>query len=420
MNHALQNLLWPAHLVPAEHRPNIRHIYLENIWFAVLNSSTASFLGVYLARLGATPAQVGLFIAMPAVLNLLLTLPAGAWAQRFPVMKITPRVTALTRAFCLLFVPLAWIFKEQQQIWAIILIVLVMNISGTVMAVLTNAFIGEVIHCECRAQVIGVRNALLAAVSIVASLGVGQILTRIPFPAGYQVMFAIGVVGAVMSSYHQLMMRPVAGAGPAPALPGCDDPALQALAVIARPSLRIELLKGRYARFLAVIAFYYFAIFYLAPLFPLYQVNVLRFSDQTISIGASLYWVVQLVVSFQAGKLARRIHFRGLTGWGMVSSATAMLVFMFSYSLPVYAFCQLFSGSGWAMMNVGLVNYLLEQMPDNDRPAHLTWYNLVLNAATLAGSLVAPLVAGWTGLFWAMAFAVAFRFFSGMLILKKG
>ena len=145
MNQALQNLLWPAHLVPAEHRANIRHVYLEIIWFAVLNSSTISFLGVYMARLGATTAQVGLLSALPAVMNLLLTLPVGIWVQRFPVMRITPRLTALTRAFYLLFIPLPWLFKDSTQIWVIIAIVLLMNISGTAWAVLINAFIGEVI-----------------------------------------------------------------------------------------------------------------------------------------------------------------------------------------------------------------------------------------------------------------------------------
>ena len=53
--------------VPAEHRSNFRHLYLDIAWFGVLAASSLGFVGVYAARLGATAFQVGLLSVGPAI-----------------------------------------------------------------------------------------------------------------------------------------------------------------------------------------------------------------------------------------------------------------------------------------------------------------------------------------------------------------
>ena len=63
---------------------------------------------------------------------------------------------------------------------------------------------------------------------------------------------------------------------------------------------------------------------------------------------------------------------------------------------------------------------LLERIPEDDRPAHLAWYNLVLNASVLVGTLAGPLIAGWTGLVTALIIIGGLRFLAGLAILKWG
>jgi hypothetical protein len=43
-------------------------------------------------------------------------------------------------------------------------------------------------------------------------------------------------------------------------------------------------------------------------------------------------------------------------------------------------------GLVWALLSGGLINRLMERVPEDDRPAHMTLHNLVLNLGILAGS----------------------------------
>ena len=65
-------------------------------------------------------------------------------------------------------------------------------------------------------------------------------------------------------------------------------------------------------------------------------------------------------------------------------------------------------------------NYLLEKIPASDRPAHLAWYSLILNAAVLIGSLAGPALASHIGLSTALILFAVLRLLSGLVILKWG
>ncbi len=57
-------------------------------------------------------------------------------------------------------------------------------------------------HPNSRAHAVGRRNILLAISITIATLLCGQILDRVVFPHNYQIVFLIGAVGAMLSSYH--------------------------------------------------------------------------------------------------------------------------------------------------------------------------------------------------------------------------
>ena len=80
----------------------------------------------------------------------------------------------------------------------------------------------------------------------------------------------------------------------------------------------------------------------------------------------------------------------------------------------------MWGGAVWAMTGGALPNYLLENIPTNDRPAHLAWYNIVFNGAVLAGSLLGPLLADLNGLAEALILFALIRTFAGAIVLKWG
>ena len=67
-------------------------------------------------------------------------------------------------------------------------------------------------------------------------------------------------------------------------------------------------------------------------------------------------------------------------------------------NLGLFALTSIVGGLAWSMVAGALGNYLLEQVPPEERPPYLAWYNMALNAAVLVGSLGGSFLAVHIGL----------------------
>ncbi|HXD09660.1 MAG TPA: MFS transporter, partial [Anaerolineales bacterium] len=194
------NRLFHQTAIPIEYQSNFMHLYLDIAWFGVLSGSTINFLNVYATRIGATAFQIGLIGAMSAVVNLFLAIPAGFWLQKRNIEHAIFWTSVFYRIGFLGFVLLPWLFNADGQIVFIIAITFLMAIPLTPLGVGFNALFAEAVPNEYRAHVAGLRNVMFAVTFMLASLLSGFILNRITFPIGYQIVFAIGFIGAAMSS----------------------------------------------------------------------------------------------------------------------------------------------------------------------------------------------------------------------------
>ena len=202
----------------AELRWNLRQLYADVFWFGVLAGSTLAFMAVYAARLDATSFQIGLLSAGPALVNLLFTLPAGRWLERHALLRSTFISSVLQRLGYVLLIGLPWVFMSATgQVWGMVWITLVMSVPGTLLAIAFNSTFAEVVPDEWRGQAVGWRNALVAVSVTLTTLLCGRILDKVVFPVNYQIVFLIGAVGALMSSYHLGRVRKEAlTPGPSP------------------------------------------------------------------------------------------------------------------------------------------------------------------------------------------------------------
>jgi predicted MFS family arabinose efflux permease len=63
---------------------------------------------------------------------------------------------------------------------------------------------------------------------------------------------------------------------------------------------------------------------------------------------------------------------------------------------------------------------VIENCPENDRPTHLAWYNMILNASILVGSLLGPIIASGISLQSALIVFGLLRALAGIVILRWG
>jgi MFS family permease len=423
--------------VSADYRSNFIHLYLDITWFGVLGGSAMAFVAVFAARQGASALQIGLLSAGPAVGHLFFTLPAGRWLEGRTVVKAVFWTSVFHRIFYLIWVPLPVVLWPQAQVWTLIGLTLLMSVPSVGLAIGFNAMFADIVPPEWRGHVAGLRNGLLAIAFIGVSLLCGYILDTVPFPTGYQIVFGIGFLGAAMSSLHLGLIRPLpAGQTPPRVGRSLGDMArpglIRAIGDGLRPHvglrflarttqlnlLRMEILKGPFGSVVAVLFAFHLTQYLAIPLFPLFWVNQLHLSDQAIGQGTALFYVAVFIGSMQLGRWSSRQGHKRLMAIGALLMSAYPGILAVSPGLGLFLVASLVGGLGWSLIGGAVNNYVLERVPANDRPAHLAWYNMALNAAILLGSLGGPLLGNWLHLRLALALCAALRMVAAFAISR--
>lgn len=427
--------------VPAEFRSIFFHFYLDIAWFGVLSGSAITFFAIFATRLGATGWQLGLLTAAPAIVGLFLTLPAGRWLENRPVGRAVFWTSLFHRLGYLPWLFLPFLFNPSNQVWALIILTFLMSIPGTGLAVGFNAMFAESVPTGWRGHVVGVRNALLALTFVGTSLLSGWLLSQLPFPTGYQVVFGIGFVGAIMSSLHlwyvqaNLKTQPTRSSANGKSLgdmahPGLNRASGDGLRSLVglrfltrsqgRPFFNRDILKGPFGRLALLLLIFHLSQFLANPLYPLYWVREMNLIDQQIGLGNAVFYVTFFMGSTQLNKLSERLGHHKVTTIGMIGMGFYPILTAFTTEMTLYLITAVLGGFAWALVAGALGNYILERIPEDDRPAHLAIYHLALNGATLLGSLGGPFLADLTGIAAALILATLFRFLAAIAFWRWG
>jgi MFS family permease len=428
-----------ARETPEPYRTNFRHLYWDIGWFGVLSGSALSFLTIYMVRIGATPFQIGLVNAGPAIVALAVSLPSGALLHGRRIDRIVYRASIYHRFFYFLWIPLPVLFVSGLQIQLFILIIFLMSLPGTLLSIGFNAFFAEAVPPEYRPAVVGKRNAVFAISFTVTSLLCGYLLAVIPFPYGYQTVFALGILGALWSTFHlgRVRLAPVDRAG-------SFEP--HTLGDIARPgrihslgdtlragvglrflmrtknwgALSVKPLRGSFGLVLLLLFIYHITQYLPIPLYPIYWVDRLSLTDQEISLGNAIFYMVMFVGSVFMASMARRIGNYGIFVIGAFIYVGYPLLTAFSQGVGLYLAASVVGGLATALAGGALGNYLLERIPENHQSISLAWYMVALNAAILLASIAGPLTNRYLNLETTLILFAGGRAISGLAIWKWG
>ena len=422
----------PAPPTPAD----FRHLYADIFWYGLLAGSAVAFLSIYAARIGATSFQIGLLSAGPAVVNLLFSLPAGRWLEGRSTIRLTFLSSLWHRSAYVALVLVLVLLPAAAQAWALPLIVVLMSIPGTLLAIGFNAMFADVVPPDARAFVVGRRSMLFAVSATITALLSGVILDNVVFPLNYQIVFLIGVVGAAVSSYHlgrirgtgrlpARVGRPIGDAARPGTVRATDAPrAGIGLRFLTRsrgkPLLRLDLLRGPFGLFLLAYLAFYVAQNVPIPLFPLFWVNTLNLSDGAISLNSALFNVTLLVGSSFLARISARLGHHRVQFAGALLYGTYPLLNGLAQGVVLVSLASIFGGAIWALTSGGMVNRLMERVPEDDRPAHMALQNLVLNLGVLGGALLGPAMSQWIGIREALIVAGVFRFGAAFLLRRWG
>jgi len=415
---------------------NDRHLYLDIFYWGILGGSLISFLGIYLARIGATSFQLSVLSAGPAIVNLLISLPAGKWLESKTFTRVAFITSILHRGGYVVILLGMLIFAENLQPQMVLAVTVLMSIPGAILMIAFNAMFADIVPPDRRGLLVGRRNALLAVSMTTTTLLAGQLLNRIPFPLNYQVVFGIGILGGVLSCYELGRIREIPRSSPPirDGRPILDRgrPGWVGLPFARRyiPGirfltrgvglLRFDLLRGQFGAFLGAMFFYYTAQNLVVPLFPTYSVDKMELSDAVISLGTAFFQVTVFITSMQLGKFSDRMGHHRIMVLSVLGYAAFPLCIGIWPTIPAYMIGAAIGGAGWGFLGGAVANRLMERVPEGDRPAHMALFNIVLNLGVLCGSLLGPVVGDFTGLQVAMIVGGGLRLMSSLVLWRWG
>jgi MFS family permease len=417
---------------------NFYHLYWDVVWFGLVFGSTLSFLTVYATRLGASGWQIGLLTAGPAMINILVTMPAGRWLEQQALGPAVTQTAIWHRLGYFVLIPLPLLLPASLQIWAVLSLILLMAIPGTALAIGFNALLATAVPEEKRGQVVGRRNALLAGASGASFLLSGWLLNILPFEPGYGVVFALGAVAGGLSTYHlyrirvsdppRFQMRPLTDraqpgrpVGFSGALPQRIHIGLRLwLNRHSRPDSGLGQISTDFKWMMGAFFLFHFSQVLPAALFPIFWVREARLTDGEIGWLNAIFYLTMLIGSLFLASFTKRFGHHHLTVAGALLLGLYPLLTALSIDIKLLLMANILGGVVWAILSGSLGNRLLEQTPPDNRPVHLALYNLALNVAILSGTMLGPFLANWTGLREALMIVFVLRVGSGLALARWG
>ena len=127
-----------------------------------------------------------------------------------------------------------------------------------------------------------------------------------------------------------------------------------------------------------------------------------------------------LLVSLQLSPISTRYGYRRVLVFGALIFCSYPLILSLAQNATLFWVALLVGGGAWALVSAGLINRLMERVPEDERPAYMALHNLTLNLGILTGSLLAPLLSGAFGLREALLWTAGLRLLAGLLLMIWG
>lgn len=418
-------------------RSNFIYLFWDIAWWGFYIGSTVAFLAIYAARAGAAPGQIGLLTAIPALTSLLLSLPAGRWLHRFPAGRATVWSAFVSRILFLSYVLIPWLFPVNLQVQALLVAAFLIAVPTTVINISFSQFFVEAVPIEYRGMVVGTRMALMSLISFPVTLLCGVILARMPFPSGYQVVFFIGFLGAILTVPVLRKVHPAED--PAETPNERIDPGKLSSPVkviysgqafkfrgffsVSRLRSSVSAIQPAGRAFIKVVVLLFFFNMtntMVVPLIPDLLVNTLQFPDSLISVATAVSTLLVFLVSLGMARYAVRLGSRRGTGIGAVLLALQAILLALAGNAASYMLAVVTGGIASGILASAQYNYHLDALPPTNRPAWLSWSLLLGSIAVLTGSLAGPTLARLTSIPIALILLGFLRLLVGIVIWVRG
>lgn len=373
---------------------NAWYLVVEIFWAAML-AAAAMFNAAYAIRLGATNAQISLLTSVPALIAVLVSLPAGKFLQKRPRRKSWLLwALSLHRVGFLLVILVPWIqIPWISQGMLLVLILVGISIPAHFFNVGFIPLLSEVVPEEMRAAVFSARNIVYNIVLSVSSVLSGYWLERIAFPLNYQALYLFGFLCSMISIYYLTRIE-----APDSPIVTASTQSHSSLSSLRLAFQKVWVTEPGFARITLNTLFHGVGVWMATPLYVLYFVRQLGADEGWLGLNST---IASLATIF-GYDLWRRIIQR--KGEASILRFTIVCVGLYPVfvglieSLPLILLGTALNGLLIPGVNLSHFNTLLRVTPPQQRPNYTAYYMTVANFGIFVCPLAGVALANWIGL----------------------
>lgn len=383
-----------------------------------LVTGVATFLSVFLIRLGASDFQIGLLTAMPAITGAILALPVGDFIQhRSNIIPWYARSRLWVLSSYALTGLVPFVAGPDLAITLIILIWAIATLPQTMVNVTFTLVMSAVAGPENRIALMSRRWSTLGITNAVSVAVVGWVLNLMAFPINYQAVYLASFGGGLLSYWFSTSIVLPPGSHVASTTKTPWYGAFSGTGALMRE-------QPAFARFV-VSQFVYRCGFTMAlPLLPLYWVRVVQASDASIGLINTVNSAVLLLAYTLWSVSSRRFGQR----WVLLvcGAGVACYPFLVAWTTEVWQLMVLAGLAGTFVAGADLVLFdlLIATVDPDKRGPSVGFYHTTTFIATVIAPLMATAASDWIGIVPMLIVAAVLRaagvFLFWMLGIGKG
>ena len=379
----------------------------EMVWSAILGAAV-SFNSAYVVRLGGSNSLVGLLNSGPALMTILLTMPAARLMEWRGSRKAWVVWSILLQRMLYLPVALLPFFVQEKRAEVFVALFLLRQLFLAPNHAGWNAFYADLLPGRRRIEVLARRRIVDAAILVVAVPLVGELLDKLAFPYGYQIAYGIAFVAGMMSVAVLLRLQPPQAPASAP------SPSVAS----ARPrfSLRRTVAETPpFFRYTAIRAVYNLGMSLAQPLYIIYFVRVLGASDAWLGFRLSVGNVAILLGYSIWPRIVDRYGDLRVMRWIAPVIALYPLGVALARDLNMIVAIIALMSLVTPATNLTFFNTSINVCPPDRRTSYLSFYTTAINVTGFIGPLLGVALADAIGVAGALMIAAGIRMVGGIL-----
>jgi MFS family permease len=285
----------------------------------------------------------------------------------------------------------------QVLIWVVIVLGVIRSATGNLAYPAWMSITGDIVPIGGRGRYFGSRNFAMVIAAIVMTYLIGEFITRVGSPQGFQLALGLAFATGMVSTSFFAHIKDMWAGQPAHSAPPIS---LSTIWQDFRAS-------PAFLQFSLATALWNFSLNIAGPFFNVYMAQDLKFTTAMIGISSVATSATKVLTQRKLGELADRWGAGRIQMLSMFLIPTLPLAWIFVQHLWQVVLINSFSGVFWGAFELASFNFLLVFMPESKRARYSAIFQVVVTISLAGGAALGSAIIsspwGYIGIFLASA-----------------